>query len=245
MKKKVLHHSGTTLKNRALIPLLAVFFASAGYCQTELLVCVPGKQNTQRLQNGFDTLLGPRKAIVLGRIKDLDVVLQANPDAAIISNRAFFNYVPGYTIALVGKKKTQESEKYFVVAASKEIAIRPVSERKVGVVDFLIKDQLFQFTHDQFDGPIPLLKRVNKEDDLLTMLGMEAVDEIIVSASQYNDILSNTKLPLTVIATSRNTIGFAVCAVKEGKVDPDLQRKLLKTPVPLLRELGIDSWEKP
>ena len=90
-----------------------------------------------------------------------------------------------------------------------------------------------------------LLKRINKEDDLLTMLGMEAVDEIIVSASQYDDILSNTKLPLTIVATSRNPIGLAVCAAKEGEIDADLMRKFLKMPVPLLRELGIDSWEKP
>ena len=223
---------------------IAVLF-SISWSQTQLLVCVPGKQNTQRMQNGFDTLVGPQKAVVLGRIKDLDALLQANPDAAIISNRAFFNYVPGYSIALVGNRKTQESEKYFIVAASNEIATLPVSERKVGIVDFLVKDQLFQFIRDKFGLPVVLLKRVNKEDDLLTMLGMEAVDEIIVSASQYDDILSNTKLPLTIVATSRHAIGFAVCAIKEGKADPDLLRKLQKMPLPLLRELGIDSWEKP
>lgn len=225
-----------------------LFFAfpfSVAWGQTQLLVCVPGKQNTQRLQSGFDTLVGPKKTVVLGRIKDLDVLLQANPDAAIISNSVFFNYVPGYSIALVGKKKTHESGKYFIVAASKEIAVRPISERKIGVVDFLLKDQLLKFTQDQFNRPITLLKRANKEDDLLTMLGMEAVDEIIVSASQYDDILSNTKLPLTIVATSRNGIGFAVCAIKEGKTNPVLVRKLLKTPVPLLKELGIDSWERP
>jgi hypothetical protein len=77
------------------------------------------------------------------------------------------------------------------------------------------------------------------------MLGMDAVDEIIVSASQYGDILSNTKLPLIIIATSRNNIGFAVCAAREGKINAGLMRKLLNAPAPLLKELGIDSWEKP
>lgn len=194
-------------------------------------------------------MLGAGKAVVLGRIKDLDVVLQSNPAATVISNSVFFNYVPGYSIALVGKKNARESEKYYIVAASvaasKEFSTRPIDERKVGIVDFLIKDQLYRFTRDQFIQPVSLLKRVNKEDDLLTMLGMEAVDAIIVSASQYDDILSNTKLPLAVVATSRSAIGFAVCAVKEGKADPDLMRKLIKAPLPLLKELGIDSWEKP
>jgi hypothetical protein len=75
-------------------------------------------------------------------------------------------------------------------------------------------------------------------------LGMEMVDAIIVSASQYGDISPNTKLPLTIIATSENTVGFAVCAVKEGKIDDRLVQAILKTPAGILKELGIDSWEK-
>jgi hypothetical protein len=240
-----LHYNIMVLKNWPRVALVIAIFFCMSYCQTTLIVCVPGKQNTQRLQIGFDALIGPKKTAVLGRIKDLDVVLPKNPDAAIISNKVFFNYVSGYAIVLAGKKSTRDSEKYFIVAETKEISMRPVSERKIGIVDFLIKDQLPRFTQDQFNRPVTLLKRVNKEDDLLTMLGMEAVDEIIVSASQYEDILSNTKLPLTIVATSRTAIGFVVCAAKEGKIDADLKRKLLKTPVPLLKELGIDSWEKP
>ena len=237
--------NGMTHKNWSRASLIITLAFGMAYCQTQLIVCVPGKQNTQRLQNGFDTLIGSKKAAVLGRIKDLDAILPENPDAAIISNKVFFNYCSGYSIVLVGKKKFQDSEKYFIVATSKETAKEPISEKKIGVVDFLIKDQLLMFTRDQFNRSITLLKRVNKEDDLLTMLGMDAVDEIIVSASQYGDILSNTKLPLIIIATSRNNIGFAVCAAREGKINAGLMRKLLNAPAPLLKELGIDSWEKP
>jgi hypothetical protein len=77
------------------------------------------------------------------------------------------------------------------------------------------------------------------------MLGMEAVDAIVVSASQYEDILSNTKMPLMIISTSNNTIGFDVCAAKDGNKDAGLFHALLKTPGPILKELGIDAWEKP
>ena len=93
--------------------------------------------------------------------------------------------------------------------------------------------------------PACSLQVCGEASDLLTLLGMEAVDEIIVSASQYGDILSNTKLPLTIVATSRNTFGFAVCAAKEGKINAGLMRKLLNAPASLIKELGIDSWEKP
>ena len=236
-------HWSARMKLPRAILIFALSFCIA-YCQPKLLICVPGKQNTQRLQNGFDNLLGPGKAIVLGRIKDLEALLPENPDAAIISSGVFFNYVPGYASVLTGKKKKQADEKFFIVAASKEISKETISEKKVGVIDFLIKDRLLKFIHDQFGVSITSLKRVNKEDDLLTMLGMEAVDAIILSESQYNDILSNTKLPLTIVATSENNVGFAVCAAKEGKMDSALTRALLKAPAPILKELGIDSWEK-
>lgn len=226
------------------LPIVALFFSMA-YCQPKLLVCIPGKQNTQFLQKGFDKLLGPGKAIVIGKIKDLEDLLPTNPDAAIISSGAFFNYVSGYTAVLVGKRNKQAYEKFFIVTTSKGISKETLSEKNIGILGFLIKDRLIRFVYDQFNLTITSLEKVNKEDDLLTMLGMEAADAIIISESQYNDILSNTKLSLTIIAKSKNDIGFAMCAAKEGKMDAGLVKALLKAPVPLLKELGIDSWEKP
>jgi hypothetical protein len=234
-----------TVTMRRCVALVVVLTMSMAFSQPKLLICMPGKQNTQRLQNGFDTLVGQGTAIVLGRIKDVEALLPVNPDAAIISSKAFFNYLPGYTYVLVGKKKQQAGEKYFIVTASKEISKESIARQKVGIIDFLNKDRLPKFVHDQFNLNITFLKRVNKEDDLLTMLGMEVVDAIIVSASQYRDIYPNTRLPLTIIATSENNVGFAVCAAKEGKIDDKLVQALLKTPVYILKELGIDSWEKP
>lgn len=226
-----------------VVLIITLCFAMA-YCQTQLLVCLPGKQNTQRLQSGFDALLGPGKAVVLGRIKDLDALAAENPNAAVLSSGMYFNFLSGYSSLLVGKKKTQTDEKFLMVSASKDLSLKDISGKKVGIIEFLLKDRLAQFVREQFKLSDAMLKRVNKEDDLLTMLGMEAVDAIIVSASQYDDIRSNTKLPLTVIATSENNIGFAVCAAKNGKMDPAVEHALLKAPLSVLKELGIDSWEK-
>ena len=136
------HQNYMVLKNWPRAALAVTLFFCLSYCQTKLIICVPGKQNTQRLQSGFDALIRPKKTAILGRIKDLDALMPENPNAAIISNRVLFNYIQGYTIALVGKKKMRDSEKYFIVTVSKEISMRPVSETKVGIVDFLIKDHL-------------------------------------------------------------------------------------------------------
>jgi hypothetical protein len=211
--------------------------------QTTLLVCIPGKQNTTQVQNGFDGLIGAQKSIVFNRIKDLDSALAVLPDAAVIAPEAFFSFTPGYTMVFSGKTGSTTGEKYHIVSTDKEITMQNIGEKKVGIVDFLGKDRLPQFVKNQFGVELKLLKRANKEEDLLTMLGMEAVSAIIVSASQYEEILSNTKLPLVIVASSSKNIGFMTYGIKEGKEDEARKKKLLKAPERLLKEIGIEGWE--
>jgi hypothetical protein len=226
---------------RASTILLLLFGMIAG--QTDLLVCLPGKQNTQLLQNCFDSLLGPSHAMVFGRIKDLEATIPKWPQASIIALGPLFDYLSEYKPVLIGKNRKMSGEKFLIIAASKEITTENIADKKVGIIDMFCKSHLPLFIKEQFNIDIKLLKKVNKEDDLLTMLGLEAVDAIIVSSEQYKEILSNTKLPITIVATSKNNVGFAQCAAKEGKMDAALKKALLKSPQTLLRELCVDSWE--
>jgi hypothetical protein len=243
--KRTAKRRGTALTPCQLMASFFIALSGMTFAQTDLLVCLPGKQNTQLLQSCFDTLIGQSHSIVFGRIKDLEATFTTTPGAVIIAFAPLFDYLPGYTSVLVGKNKNAAGEKYFIVTASKEITGANIAEKKVGIVDLLFKGNLQQFVKNEFNVEIKSLKRVNKEEDLLTMLGLEAVDAIIVSSAQYKEILSNTKLPLQVVATSKNEIGFAVCAAKNGKIEPALKKSLLKSSKLLLREIGIDSWETP
>ncbi len=222
------------------ILLLGFSFSSA---QARLLVCVPGSTNTQQIQNGFDTLLGPEKAMAFGRIKDLEAMLSSMPDAMIIAPAAFLDYLPGYKVSLVGKVKNEVGEKYLIIATSKSVTLKNVAEKKIGIVDFLGRERLSHFIQTQFGIEPKILKRVNKKEDLLTMLGMEVVDAIIVSTSDYQEILSNTKLTLNEVAASEKNIGFSVFASKQGKEDVAIKKALLKQPLSLSKAESIDKWE--
>lgn len=222
-----------------------LFVITALWCagvsgQTTLLVFIPGKQNTEQVQSGLNGLI--KKTSVFSRIKDFDSALAASPDAAVIAPESFFAFTPGYKIVLYGKTGPDTGEKYHIVTVNKEITAQNISEKKVGIVDFLGKDWLPHFIKDQFGFEIKTLKRANKEDDLLTMLGVYAVDAIIVSASQYREILSNTKLSLTIIASSSKNFGFLTYCIKDGKKD-EYRKKLLKAPAGLLKEIGIEGWD--
>jgi hypothetical protein len=240
--KPILEHSDSHVKWWPVL-ILSLLLCVDSYSQVILLVCIPGKQNTQQIQSGFDALLGPGKASVFGRIKDLETTMTTTPDVAIISTESFFNYLQEYKPMMIGKVGSQAGEKYLIISASKDVTMASMPDKKVGIVDFLGRDRLSQFIKDQFNVDVKLLKRVNKVDDLLTMLGMETVEAIVVSTSQYKEILSNTKLPLVTVATSEKIVGFAVCATRNGKEDAGLKNALLKSPASLSKEIGIDSWE--
>gem|GEM_PF-1644833 len=211
--------------------------------QAVLLVCIPGKQNTPSIQSGLDGLVGQGKTLVFGRIKDLEGAMATAPDAAIIASESFFKYTGGYTIALAGKMGGASSGKYLLVAASKEITMDNIKDKKVGIVDFLGKERISLFIKEYFGVDIKMLKRANKEEDLLTMLGIEAADAIIVSNFQYKEILSNTKLPLTIVASSSSNVGLAGFAVRSGKADEKLKKTIQNAPASLLKEIGITGWE--
>ena len=211
--------------------------------QPILFVCIPGKQNTQQIQSGFDELIGAGKTMAFGRIKDLDAMITSSPVTAIIASEPFFTYTPGYEITLEGTSGNSVGEKYHIVSASNAITLEEISEKKVGIVDFLGKERLPRFVKDQFGIEIKTIRRVNKEEDLLTMIGMEAVDAIIVSESQLEEIESNTKIKLVTIATSASTVGLAVYGQKKGNGNDNQKKILLKAPLSLLKEIGIDGWE--
>lgn len=215
------------------------------HAQAILFVCIPGKQNAQQIQRNFDGLIGPGTTMAFGRIKDLDAGLRSTSDATVIASESFFKYTPGLSVVLSGKSDTLTGEKYHIVAASEEMTLKNVINGKVGIVDFLGKERLPLFVEDQFGVILQTIKRVNKEEDLLTMIGMEMVDAIIVSDAQLREIQSNTKLPLSIIASSKSRIGFAAYGYMKSKENTHLKDVLLNAPETILKEIGIDGWKIP
>jgi len=207
------------------------------------LICIPGKQNTVRIQKSFEAALGAGRAMAFGRIKDLENACIAFPDAAVVAPDDFFHFLRGYTVVLIGKLGSIKGERFLIVSAQKNLTKADLTNKKVGMLDFLGKDRIYNFIKEQFGISLSVVQRVNKDQDLLTMLGIEAVDAIVVSESQYKDLLSNTKLPLKIVATSAKNVGLAVVALPE-KQEPSTARKaLLGLPQSVLLEIGITGWE--
>lgn len=93
-------------------PAALLIMAALLYGQPSLLICIPGKQNTIRIQKDFETAIGTGKAMAFGRIKDLEAAIASSPGAGIIASGPFVRLLPGYTTVLLGKVGNEKGEKF-------------------------------------------------------------------------------------------------------------------------------------
>lgn len=225
-----------------LVLLGAAFFML--HAQPSLLVCIPGASNIQTVQKSFESVVGEGKILAFARIKDLEGTLVTAPEAFLIIPAPFVQYTPGYSVALKAKTGGADAEKYEIVTTAATMTKKDLAAKRVGILDFLGREKLPLFVKEYFGFDIPALKRANKTEDLLTMLGMETVDAIIVSVSGLKEIQSSTKQSLFVVAESIQPVGGPVLAFKSGKDVSDIRSKILKASSSIAKDAGIDKWEE-
>lgn len=208
-----------------------------------MLVCLPGKQTPARLDSILTPVLSPREIIAFLRMKDLEEMLAAYPEAPILTTAAYAKYLKGYEILLKGKKGTGRQMKYLLITANPAVTAANVGARKVGILDFLGREKLPAFVQDAFGLQIAKLKRVNKQEDLLNLIGMEAVDAAIVEESALGELRSNTKLSITVLLESKPVDSYPVLAAPGPQGWEALKTALGRESKSVLKTLQIEGWE--
>jgi hypothetical protein len=209
--------------------------------QVPLLVCLPGGQPPARIESALGPLMSPRKVIAFVRVRDLEDVLPSYPHASIVTTAAYAGYLTGYSIRLKGKKRDAQS-KYLVVSADSSLTSANLASRRIGILDFLGREKIPRFVEDAFGMKPAALKRVSKREDLLSLMGMEAVDAVIVEAGDLAGLQRETKLRLSVVMESKPVDHFPVLIVPIGG-EEGVQQVLLKQSKPVLEILGVERWE--
>jgi hypothetical protein len=209
--------------------------------QVPLLVCLPGGQPPARIESALGPLMSPRKVIAFVRVRDLEDVLPSYPHASIVTTAAYAGYLTGYSTRLKGKKRDAQS-KYLVVSADSSLTSANLASRRIGILDFLGREKIPRFVEDAFGMKPAALKRVSKREDLLSLMGMEAVDAVIVEAGDLAGLQRETKLRLSVVMESKPVDHFPVLIVPIGG-EEGVQQVLLKQSKPVLEILGVERWE--
>jgi len=209
-----------------------------------VVVCVPGALSVTQIQQDFETTLGAGRAIVFGRIKDVENMLATSPNSPILVPGEFASFTPAYKVVLKGRKNGQTGQKYVALASNPAITSANLGSYRIAMVDFLGRENLVQFLSTAFSIATPKLKKTNKPEDLLILLGMESADVIIVPEGDVVELKAGTKTDLKAVAESISPVPYPVLAAKNGVSVDDVVAALMKQPPALLKDLGIDKWEK-
>jgi hypothetical protein len=209
--------------------------------QAPLLVCLPGGQPPARIDSALGPSLSPRKVIAFVRVRDLEDVLPTYPNAPIVTTSAYAAYLTGYSVKLKGKKKDAQG-KYLVVSPDSTVTAASLVRKRIGILDFLGREKIARFVEDAFGMKPAMLKRVYKREDLLSLMGMEAVDAVIVEAGDLAELKRETKLRLAVVMESKPVDRFPVLAIPAGG-DESVRQILLTQPKPVLEILGVERWD--
>jgi hypothetical protein len=225
----------------AILGILPLLIWGGLWGQSPVLICLPGGQSPARIDSALGPLFSPRKAIAFLRVRDLEDVLPSYPRAAIVTTSAYAAYLTGYSIQLKGRRRDPQG-KYLIVSADSTITSAGLGSRRIGILDFLGREKIQRFVEDAFGMRPVALKRVNKREDLLSLLGMEAVDAVIVEAGDLAELKRETKLRLSVVMESKPMDRFPVLVVPAGG-DPEVKQILAKSPKQVLEILGVERWE--
>ncbi|MEO6096230.1 MAG: hypothetical protein ABIW76_11200, partial [Fibrobacteria bacterium] len=209
--------------------------------QAPLLICLPGGQSPARLDSALGPSLAPRKVIAFLRVRDLEDMLPTYPKALVLTTSAYAAYLNGYSIELKGKKRDSRS-RYLVVTADSTLDSAGLASKRIGILDFLGREKIPRFVEDAFGWKPSALKRVNKQEDLMSLLGMDAVDAIIVEARDFPDLKRETKLRLFVVRESKPIFTFPVLAMPAGG-DAGVKEVLIHQSKAALEILGVERWE--
>ncbi|HKP95746.1 MAG TPA: hypothetical protein VJ385_08310 [Fibrobacteria bacterium] len=223
--------------------LLSLAVCAGLAAEPPLLICLPGGHPPLKIESVLNPAISPWKAMAFSRMRDLEAALSTYPKSPVITSAAYARYLQGYEVRLKGKKGGAKTKKYVLLAAKTGIDNANLARLTVGVLDFLGREKLPPFVHEAFSLEFSQLKRVGKQEDLLSLLGMESVDAIVIEENDLADFEARTKLPLSVLLVSKSMDSFPVLVVPGQERYEQLQSSLMQKEKEVGKVLKIEGWE--
>lgn len=222
--------------------LFLLFSCTLSLAAEPFLVCIPGHYDVLKLQESYSEYLPHRRVLVFGRIRDLERMMESHPSATVIAPADFPEFHPGRNPRLWALRRGELRQHYFVVSTGKNFQPSELPQLKAGMIDFLGRENLPVFVRKHFGFEPKSLKRVNRREDLITLLSLEAVETVILSESSLRELKETSKQNYIVLAQSRDRIPILTLSAAGSHIDLDLETAIRSQPESINREMGIDGW---
>lgn len=167
--------------------------------------------------------------------------VKKDPNAAVVAPGPAVAFNKSLKTLFKGKKGASEGETWYVIAANPDVNAGNLASKKIGLWDIMGRKNIKKFFKNYFGVKVGKTKRVNKFKDLQPLLGMDMVDALALSESDYNKLKKNTSVKLNVVLKSTKKIPFAQVAVPASGTASDVD-KLQKAPKSFLKTYGFEAW---
>ncbi len=225
---------------RCRLALLCAVGISPIYA-ADLLVFLPGEVPKAQIQAEISKSAGGLAVEVFTNIRDFEKQREAEPKAAIVAPGALVQLTGGYDVAMNGVNGNAVGEKYLIVTANDAVQLGNLPDKKVGVWNIFGRKNVEPFFQNYFGLKISKLKTVNKKEDLLTLLGIDMADAILISQSDFNQLKKSSDVKLRVLAESKSPVPFPVVAIPKGG-NAGAVKGLSGVSKGLLQKFDFDAW---
>lgn len=205
-------------------------------------VFVPTDMRTKILQEKLEAACPQITITVFGRGQDFLKQVQISSPDAILTLIPVIENSSGYQSIFLGLKNGASTEPYILVSKDKNMEIKNLSDKSIGVVDLLGRKPMTDFVHQLLQQKVKV-KRVTKREDLLPLLTFNAVDAIFVSKSIYASLTEKSQLNL--VPTEVNVKVGLTAAATNNNADKDKLGECIKNfDAQLNATLGVEKWTK-
>ena len=205
----------------------------------KLYIFVPTEYKAIEVERKFKEKFANFTIRTFSSVIDFTEAVSIDTPDAVITKPQLIPFLNIYTIKLNATCKGSTKEPFFILSVENPMALSDLTNKNIGILDFLGRKNINAFTTDLVNGN-PKLKRVKKIPDLIPLLSMNMVDGIIVSASQMAYIKSRSHLPFHEIKCKSDQ-GIAVLAL--FKESDEMVNKLKELPDELAMMIGVDGWK--
>ncbi len=226
-------------KSNIIFVVLIVLLTSTIYAN-DLLVYLPGEVSHKKIQKELSEALGV-KVKAFKKVKTFHKAIKKNKSVALIAPGALVENLPGYSLAYQGHNASSGGEKYLIISTDPSISKNDLLKKKVGVWNIFGRKNVKKVVKKYFGIKIKKTKLVNKNEDLLTLLGIDMVDAILISDKNYSILKQNTDLKLHTVAESIKLLPLPVAATPKGNNGAVL-KKINKIPTSISSKYYIDTW---
>ena len=180
--------------------------------------------------------------VVFGKFRDFAEEIKNKAPKVVIAPSFFDKYHPDYKPVLRWIRPGGSSFKYLLLSTNGDADLKKLPEFKVGVVEETDRDDLKGLITGLFAIKFKMVKSVSKPEDLFPLLVFKAVDCILLSPDDLEQLKEKFTAKLQVVTESK-AVPVPTVFVRKGVERKEFIEKLQQVPLAVLKRLGFSKFE--